>query len=209
MSFVASVERFCCNERGRPGEMASMGYECLCRLPIRVFGAMAFLWAAIAWAAEEEPAWMARAPEIKFQKQASYVETSLQQGVAGMFGYSLAVKVTPEGRSEVSGGPLVRPMKGLEIGLERTWDRSAKARDTSLTLSNPGRLGAEFDYRADGRPQPPSAYLGHTGSLNYQLQGSRLRLNYHIDEQTVLSMRTRYNRAEQTVTMWLWLERRF
>jgi hypothetical protein len=187
-----------------------MGNDYLCRLPRRVFGLLAALWAAVAWGAEEEPAWMARAPEINFQKRASYAETTLQQSVVSIFGYSLAIRRTPEGRSELSGGPLIRPLQGLEIRLERAWERSAGSRDESLMLADPLQLGAEFDHRGTyGRPQPSPLYLGHTGPLKYELQGSRLRVKYYIDEHTVVSMRTRYNAVEQKPTVWLWLERRF
>jgi hypothetical protein len=187
-----------------------MGNGYLSRLPIRNFGLMVALWPVVAWGAEEEPARFARAPEIKFEKGLSYVETSLQQIGAGVFGYSVAVTMTPEGRSEVSSGALMRPLKGLEIGLERSWGRSASSHNESLTPGDPLQLGVEFERRGtDGRPKPLTVNLGNTGPLNYELQGNRLRVKYYIDGHTVLSMRARYSQAERKAKVWLSLERRF
>jgi hypothetical protein len=181
-----------------------------CRLPIRALSLMAAFWPLLACAADEEPLSLNRAPEIKFEKRASYSETSLQHSVVGMLGYSLAITVTPEGRSELSGGALLRPVRGLEIGLERKWDRSASARNETWTLADPAQFGAEFDQRGgDGRPKPRTLNLGRTGPLNYELNGSRLRVKYHIDSQTVVSLRARYDRTKQQATTWLTLERRF
>ena len=187
-----------------------MGADHRCRLPTWNFGLMAVLWPVVAWGADQEPAWMVRAPEIKFENRASYAETSLQQSVAGAFGYSLGLKVTPERRSEVYGGPIMRPLKGLEIGLERSWERSVGSHNESWMPGDPPRLGAQFDHRgSDERPKLLPVNLGSTGPLQYELYGSRLRVKYYIDEHTVVSMRARYNRVEQKATVWLWFERRF
>ena len=187
-----------------------MGHGHLCRLSIRVLGPMAVLWAAAAWCAQEEPTLLAPAPELKFQKRASYVESSVQQGVLGIIAYSVTVRVTPEGGSEVFGGPLVRPLKGLEIGLERAWGPLPKGHTESLTPDDPRQFGAEFNRgQTDSRPQPLPVHLGQTGPVKYELHGSRLKVKYYIDEHTVLSMRARYNSAQQTVRMWLSFERRF
>jgi hypothetical protein len=181
-----------------------------CRLPIGTLGLMAAFWPVAACAAEEEPLSLTRAPEIRFENRTFYSETSLQQSIAGMFGYSLAITVTPEGRSELAGGALLRPVRGLEIGLERRWDRSAGARNETWTLADPARFGAEFDQRGtDGRPKPRPLNLGRTGPLNYELNGSRLRVKYYIDSQTVVSLRARYDRTKQQATTWVTLERRF
>ena len=167
------------------------------------------LWAGSAFGAEEEPSWMARAPEIRFQSRPAYNETTLQQSVFGMLGYSFALRVTPEGRSELSAGPLVRPLKGLEIGFDRGSDHWSKL-DESLTPEAQYRIGVPFDpLGTRPRAQPLPVYLGTTGPLRYELNGHRLRIKYYIDEQTTLSVRTSYNRAEQRIRAWLWFESRF
>ena len=179
------------------------------RLPLSILALLPALWAGGAFGAEEEPAWMARTPEIRFQARPAYNETTLQQSVFGMFGYSLALKATPDGRSELSAGPLVRPLKGLEIGFDRGSDYWGKL-DESLVPEARYRIGAPYDpLGAPARSQPVPVYLGTTGPLRYELNGSRLRVKYYIDEQTALSVRTSYNRAEQRMKAWLWLERRF
>jgi hypothetical protein len=207
LSYIASLEGT--PERDVKEENTSMRNGCACQRQIKVLWAVA-LWPSVACAAEGESGWMARAGEIRFERRVTHDETTLHHPIGKSFGYFLAVRATAQGRSEIAGGPLVRPLKGLEIGLERPWEGPASFRHESIPLEERRYSGTGFDNHTNVMGlKPPPVNLGSTGAFKYELQGSRLRVKYHLNENTVVSVRARYHWSEQRAAVWLSTETRF